>query len=69
MKKSGRVTQEHHISYDPEWKVPIYKGEHWCITQMNRRKNVSVGFLTVLKVFIARHEYDAHDLETIKEIE
>ena len=63
-----KVTQKHHISYNPEWKVPIYKGEHWCLTQMQRRVNVSVGFITSLKVFIARHEHSAHDLEAIPEI-
>jgi hypothetical protein len=65
---SKRVTQRHHISYQPEWIVPIYKGEHWCLTQMQRRVNVSVGFLTSLKVFIAQHEHTAHDLEAIPEI-
>ena len=63
-----RVTQLHHISYKPEWTVPIYKGEHWCLTQMQRRVNVSVGFITALKVFIAQHEYSAHDLEAIPEM-
>ena len=67
-KKKPRVTQQHHISYQPEWTVPIYKGEHWCLTQMQRRVNVSVGFLTALKVFIVQHEYGAHDLEAITEI-
>ena len=68
-KKKKRVIQWHHISYDPEWKVPMYQGEHYEITRLNRYKNISVGLLTTLKVFIAQHEHDAHDLEAIKEME
>jgi len=33
MKK--QVIQNHHISYDPEITVKIYKGEHWAITILN----------------------------------
>ena len=57
------VVQGHHISYDPEVKVTIYKGEHWLLTQLRRRtKNVSRGFITALKVWIALNEVKAEDL-------
>lgn len=62
MKKS--VVQEHHISYKPEVTVTIYKGEHWLLTQLQRRtKNVSKGFITALKVWIALNEGKAMELE------
>lgn len=51
-----KSVQEHHISYDPEEKVTMYKGEHWIMTQLNRRKLVSRGFVISLKVWIALHE-------------
>ena len=56
------IVQQHHISYNPEVVVTIYKGEHWVLTQIQRRKKVSRGFITSLKVWIAEHEYKAKDL-------
>ena len=55
-KSKKKSVQSHHISYDPEEKVVMYKGEHWIMTQMNRRKLVSRGFIISLKVWIALHE-------------
>lgn len=59
-----RVIQQHHISYDPDVSVHIYKGEHMLLTKMQWfcKKNVSRGFITALKVFIAENEYRAKDL-------
>lgn len=60
------VIQTHHISYgsatEPEITVKIFKGEHWAITLLNRRKRVSKGFLEVLREFIKRHEAGALEL-------
>ena len=65
-----RIIQEHHISHDPEVKVNIYKGEHMILTKIQWfcKKNVSRGFITALKVFIAQNEPRAKDLnkETVK---
>jgi len=62
MKKT--VVQEHHISYDPEITVNIFKGEHWLLTQLQRRtKHVSKGFITSLKVWIALNEGKAEEVE------
>jgi len=58
-KKKKKTVQSHHISYDPEEQVTMYKGEHWIITQMNRRKYHSKGFVIALKVFLALHEDQA----------
>jgi len=56
--------QEHHISYDPEVTVLIFKGEHWLLTQLRRRtKNISKGFITSLKVWIALNEARAKELK------
>ena len=59
-KKNSRVkiqpkhkcVQTHHITYEPERTVNIYKGEHWVLTRMQWMKYVSKGFLTALRQFI-----------------
>jgi len=59
-----QVIQGHHISYEPEVIVKIYQGEHWAITQLNRRtKNISKGFLRCLQTFINEKEEIAIDLD------
>lgn len=63
MTKGRNVVQEHHISYNPEVKVKIYKGEHWLLTQLQRRKKVSVGFIRALKVWMAINEHSGEWLE------
>ena len=58
------IIQEHHISHDPEITVKIFKGEHWILTQLERRtKNISKGFITALKVWIALNEAKAKELK------
>lgn len=59
-----QLTQKHHISYEPEEIITLYKGEHWAITILNRRsKNMSKGFLRCLKKYIDEHAEDAVDLD------
>ena len=56
MAKRLKKVQRHHITYDPEWVVPIFIGEHWTITQLQRRKHVSRGFIISVE----------HELERMK---
>lgn len=57
-------TQKHHISYEPEIIVTLYKGEHWAITQLNRRtKKVSKGFIKCIKAWIEEVEPITVDLD------
>jgi len=60
-RKSG-VIQEHHISYEPEIKVRMYQGEHWVITQLNRRKKISKGFIASLKKWLWENQDKAIDV-------
>lgn len=62
-KKHSKVIQEHHISYNPEVKVIVYKGEHWLLTWMNRRRRISKGFIQSLKQWILEHEKEAVELK------
>ena len=63
-----KVIQEHHIIYgnkehkQEDEKVKLYKGEHWAITQLQRRKNFSKGFIKALKVWILLNEEKAVEL-------
>ncbi len=52
--KKGRAIQRHHIRYQPEWTVPIYKGEHECLTKLNlySKKDLSQGLVTALLQFV-----------------
>jgi len=58
VKKHGRIVNVHHVSYDPEVTVKMFKGEHRCVTLMERysRRTVSRGFIKCLKVFAALNE-------------
>ena len=61
----GRAVQTHHVSYDPEVAVRLYKGEHEILTKLNwyERKTVSAGFVRALKSWIALNEHRAEELE------
>ena len=62
------VIQEHHIIYpsekpkQAEVTVKVYKCEHWAITQLQRRKNISKGFIKALKFWILLNEENAVEL-------
>lgn len=72
--KRGRfVIQRHHLEFQKgkfEEKtgptVLIYKGEHWAITQMQRRKHVSKGFLEAIRYWIDSVEKEAVELNNPK---
>jgi len=62
------VIQNHHLIYEnvehkqKEVTGKIFKGEHWCLTQLNRRKNISKAFVKSLKLWIVLNEENAVDL-------
>lgn len=64
-----KIIQNHHIIYEnkehkqKEETVKMFKGEHWAITQLQRRKNISKGFIKALKFWILMNEEKAVDLE------
>jgi len=63
------VVQEHHIIYgneehkQTEVKTKIFKGEHWILTHLNRRRKISKGFIKSLKIWMALNEESAIDLD------
>lgn len=69
MKKKKLITQKHHLIYPSEKHKQeevvekVYKGEHFVITQLNRRKNISKGFIKSLKLWILLNEEKAKELK------
>jgi len=61
---SKAIIQTHHISYDPEVAVRLRKCEHLLLTRLQWycKKQVSRGFITALKVFIALNEDGAKEV-------
>jgi hypothetical protein len=59
--KNNKIIQEHHLEYQDKRLVEekvgetvlLYKGEHWAITQLQRRKNISQGFIRALEFWIS----------------
>lgn len=67
-KRKKTVIQTHHIRYpNPQtreegWTVRIYKGEHFLLTMLARRKKVSFGFVAALREWLRENEGHAKQL-------
>jgi hypothetical protein len=62
-RKSGKVIiQNHHVSYDPEVTVKVYKGEHMILTRLTWRKKISKGFINALERWMKENRLAAVDL-------
>lgn len=61
-RRHSAVVQVHHISYIPEVTVRIWKGEHFIIHMLLRRKRISKGFIEALRKWLAEHESQAVEL-------
>ena len=57
------VIQEHHISYEPEKTVLIYKGEHYILTLLQWRRYISKGLIEALKQFVKDYKHLALTLK------
>jgi hypothetical protein len=60
------VIQEHHITYEPERTVLIYKGEHYILTLLQWRKYISKGMIKALEQFIKDYKHLAVPLKKPK---
>ena len=66
MVRCGRsVVQTHHITYDPvnPLTVRVWKGEHFVLTLLGRRKKISSGFCFALRRWLDEHESSAIELK------
>lgn len=63
------VIQNHHLIYEnkehkqKEHVVKIFKGEHWAITILQRRKNFSEGCIKALELLILLNKDKAIKLQ------
>ena len=63
------ITQNHHLIYaeekhkQREETCKIFKGEHFLLTRMGWRKNISKGFIKSLKLWILLNEDRAVELQ------
>lgn len=48
MERRLRGVQRHHITYNPERIVPIFRGEHQVVTLLQRMSHTSRGFLVAI---------------------
>jgi len=62
--RKKNVMVYHHISYNPEFKVKIFQGEHMILTRLQWRKKISDGFITALNDWIKQNYKKAVDLES-----
>jgi len=63
-KKSKKtIVQNHHVSYDPEVTVKVYKGEHMILTRLGWRKKISKAFIDALEQWMTENRSAAVDLE------
>lgn len=51
------VIQEHHITYEPEKTVLIYKGEHYILTLLQWRRYISKGMIQALQQFVKDYKH------------
>ena len=63
------IIQKHHLVYEnekhkqKEVTVLLYKGEHWAITQLQRRKKVSKGFIKALEFWLLLNKDNAINIK------
>ncbi len=65
-----QVIQTHHLEYQRKDKVKVktgeivrlYQGEHWAITLMQRRKNISKGFIRALEFWVEQNKESAKSI-------
>jgi len=60
------VIQEHHITYEPEKTVLIYKGEHYILTLLQWRRYLSKGMIQALQQFVKDYKHLAVPLKKPK---
>jgi len=63
-KKKKSIINKHHISYDPEIVVKIWKGEHQILTRLSWTKRApSKAFVIEIKKWLKENQHKAIDLD------
>jgi hypothetical protein len=62
--RETRQVQSHHLSYEPEVTILIFKGEHFILTLLNRMKKYpSEAFLRQLDKWTWKHLMNSHHIQ------
>jgi hypothetical protein len=65
-KKSKKtIVQNHHVSYNPEVTVKVFKGEHMILTRLGWRKKISKGFVDALEQWMKQNRPAAVELDAL----
>lgn len=57
------IVQVHHVTYQPEWTEVVMKGEHWILSQVQRRRRFSWGFIRAMTYELNRAKKVAVNLD------
>ena len=52
----GMIVNRHHLSYEPEIIVRIYRKEHWLFTYLGRLNPISRGLIRGLRHWIKQNK-------------
>ena len=55
IKKTG-LPQNHHLSYDPEIIVRVFRKEHWVFTMLDRFNPISEGLIKGLRYWVRKNK-------------
>jgi len=65
-KKSKKtIVQNHHVNYNPEVTVKVFKGEHMILTRLAWRKKISRGFINALEQWMKENRLAAVELDAL----
>jgi len=51
-----KTVQKHHLEYNPEKTVKIFRKEHWVFTQLDRFNPISEGLIKGLRYWIKKNK-------------
>ena len=54
--KRGHIIQRHHLCYDPEKAVRVFRKEHWLFTYLGRLNPISKGLIRGLRYWVKENK-------------
>ncbi len=55
-RKRGQCIQTHHLSYEPEITVKVFRKEHWVFTMLDRFNPISEGLIKGLRYWVKENK-------------
>ena len=63
--KRGNVINRHHLCYDPEIIVKLFRKEHWAMTFLGRLNPISRGLIRALRYYIKENKNRAININKL----